>query len=92
MLGCRYRGHSICIQVWDNGCGIAESEQSLVFDVYRRATDSKHHPRLAPRSLAADSGSPKRVKLTIVLCLSNAAQGERCLASIRCLFGSHFRV
>ncbi len=36
LLGCRYRGHSLVIEVWDTGCGIPQSQQQRIFDEFQR--------------------------------------------------------
>lgn len=34
LLGCRRRGNSVEIQVWDTGCGIAADQQAMVFEEF----------------------------------------------------------
>ena len=36
VLGCRRRGDNISVEVWDTGPGIAESDQQLIFEEFRR--------------------------------------------------------
>jgi CheY-like chemotaxis protein len=36
LVGCRRRGDALSIQVWDTGMGIAESDQRVIFEEFRR--------------------------------------------------------
>ena len=36
VVGCRRRGESLAIEVWDTGPGIAESDQTVIFEEFRR--------------------------------------------------------
>ena len=38
LLGCRRRGHTLRIEVWDTGIGIAEEEVPRIFEEYHQAT------------------------------------------------------
>ena len=40
LVGCRYRGDSIAIQVLDTGVGIAKDDYTTVFEEFKRLTDS----------------------------------------------------
>ncbi len=40
VLGCRRRGASLSIEVWDTGVGIAEADRGLVFEEFRRLGDT----------------------------------------------------
>jgi hypothetical protein len=39
LVGCRRRGHTVEVQVWDTGIGIAPSDQSRIFEEFTRARD-----------------------------------------------------
>ncbi|MGO5000335.1 NahK/ErcS family hybrid sensor histidine kinase/response regulator [Oceanisphaera sp. W20_SRM_FM3] len=36
LLGARHRGNSLCLEVWDNGPGIAADKQGAIFDEFMR--------------------------------------------------------
>ncbi|ART81903.1 hybrid sensor histidine kinase/response regulator [Oceanisphaera profunda] len=36
LLGARHQGDNLCLEVWDNGPGIAEDKQRLIFDEFMR--------------------------------------------------------
>lgn len=40
LVGCRCRGDSVAIQVMDTGVGIADADQKVVFEEFRRLADS----------------------------------------------------
>ena len=40
LLGCRRDGDSVRIEVWDNGPGIPESQQRMIFEQFRRSDDA----------------------------------------------------
>ncbi|MDJ0761149.1 MAG: PAS-domain containing protein [Woeseiaceae bacterium] len=40
LVGCRRRGNSVVIQVYDTGIGISEDDQRIVFEEFRRLTGS----------------------------------------------------
>ena len=39
LLGCRRRGSTLCIEVWDSGRGIPEEKQKEIFEEFRRLDD-----------------------------------------------------
>jgi len=39
LLGCRRRGHTLSVQVWDSGRGIPEEKQKEIFEEFRRLDD-----------------------------------------------------
>src|ERR1700730_11027449 len=39
LLGCRRRGNTLCIEVWDSGRGIPEEKQKEIFEEFRRLDD-----------------------------------------------------
>ncbi len=47
LIATRCRKTSIVIEVWDTGCGIADHEQPIIFDLYQRA---KHYKDLVSGS------------------------------------------
>jgi signal transduction histidine kinase len=40
LLGCRRSGNNICIEVWDNGAGIAQDQLSEIFKEFKRLKSS----------------------------------------------------
>ena len=59
LLGCRVRGESVLVQVWDTGRGIAVYDQAVIFDIYQR---SRHEH---------DDGESMGIGLAIVMHLAN---------------------
>ncbi|WP_019614845.1 NahK/ErcS family hybrid sensor histidine kinase/response regulator [Psychromonas ossibalaenae] len=41
LLGCRRAGNNICIEVWDNGAGIEQDQQSEIFKEFKRLKSSR---------------------------------------------------
>jgi PAS domain S-box-containing protein len=41
LLGCRRTGNKLCIEVWDNGAGIEEDQQSEIFKEFKRLKSSR---------------------------------------------------
>jgi signal transduction histidine kinase/CheY-like chemotaxis protein len=41
LVGCRHRGHSLSVQIWDTGPGIAPNEQYRVFDEFYQAGNAE---------------------------------------------------
>lgn len=48
LVGVRLRGTNLLIQVWDTGCGVAEDQQSLIFEEFHQVPE---HQRTHQRGL-----------------------------------------
>jgi signal transduction histidine kinase len=46
LMGCRRRGNTAEIQVWDNGCGIPSQDQALIFEPLQKLNDGSHEQGL----------------------------------------------
>jgi len=44
LLGCRVRGNSVSIEVWDSGCGIPEEKRREIFEEFRRLDELADDP------------------------------------------------
>ena len=42
LLGCRRRGSTVEIQVWDNGIGIPQQHQAIIFEPLQKLNDESH--------------------------------------------------
>ena len=79
LLGCRRRGGTLSIEVWDTGIGIAEQDLQAIFGEYHQARQCCPRTRSRPRSRTVHRSAPGDSAWPSGPCPLAAGQGVRLL-------------